>query len=231
VRSVEATAIALAAATALLAAGCDTTQQKSARAKVQAQRVLASRERVLVTRSSSQVKVERATALQGRSRSAVVVLLRNVGARPVSDLPISVRVGGRYLNRRRGLPYFQTHAPAIAPGGEAVWVFITRARVREGRAFARVGATPSVDSGAARLPSIRASLGLRDAATVTNSSGLPQYGLPVYAYAERSGHVVAAGRGTVPSLGAGKSTSVRLTLVGSAGGTPLRLAAAPTIFK
>ncbi|HKR99956.1 MAG TPA: hypothetical protein VJU79_10635, partial [Candidatus Dormibacteraeota bacterium] len=95
---------------ALLATGCETTQQKSARAQVQAERVLATRKPVLVKHANPQVQAERVSVLRSGRRTAIVVLLHNSGAQPVSDLPISLRaLGGRYLNRRANLGYFQTH--------------------------------------------------------------------------------------------------------------------------
>jgi hypothetical protein len=229
VRSAELTlAVAGASALALLVSGCETTQQKSARSKVQAERVLATRHKVLVTRANPFVRAERVTVVRRAGRTAIAVLLRNTGSRPVSDLPISLRVGGRYLNRRAGLTYFQTHTPAIAPGGEATWVFVTRAPVRGASVI--VGVHPAVSAEAGRLPSLRASVGARGA-TVTNSSGVPQYGLVVYAYAQRGTRLLAAGRASLARLAAGKSATVPLRLVGRPGGATVHVEAPPTIFK
>lgn len=228
-RSAELTLVLVGAGVlALLAAGCDSTQQKSARLQIQAERLLAAREKVVVTRANPFVQAERVTVVRRSGRTAIAVLLRNTGSRPVSDLPISLRVDGRYLNRRAGLAYFQTHTPAIAPGGEATWVFVTRAPVR--RASALVGVHPAVSAEAGRLPSLRASVGA-GSATVTNPSGVPQYGLVVYAYAQRGTRLLAAGRASLARLGAGKSATVPLRLVGRASGATVQVEAPPTIFK
>jgi hypothetical protein len=233
VRSARWTLVCIAAL-ALLAAGCDTTQQKSARAKLEAQRELASRVRVLVTQPGPDVRVDSAT-LVGR---AIVVQLRNTSTRIVGDLPISVGVrthGGRvYLNHRKGLAYFQSHTPAIAPGASATWVFASKKRIG-GVPFAAVGAvpTPPIAPGS-RLPvlSVSALRGTRSAvtATVRNGSGVPQYGLDVYAVAQRSGRYVAAGRTVIPTLGSGHSTTVSVPLDGSARGASIELHVSPTIF-
>jgi len=54
VRSAELTLVLVGAGVlALLAAGCDSTQQKSARLQIQAERLLAAREKVVVTRTPS----------------------------------------------------------------------------------------------------------------------------------------------------------------------------------
>ncbi|HEY1595524.1 MAG TPA: hypothetical protein VGF74_09015 [Thermoleophilaceae bacterium] len=221
-RSVE---LALFACGCLALAGCSTTQQKSARAEVQAQRLLATRQRVLVTRTSPSVQVERVSSVRRGGRTAIAVLLRNRGGRPLNDLPIALRAAhGRYLNRRAGLGYFSTHIPAIAPGAEATWVFITRARVRG--VTARVGARPAVTARPLRLPAL-ATRGT----TVTNSSSVPQYGLVVYGYATRGKRLVAAGRALLKQLGAGRSAAVHLSLIGNPRGATVRVEAPPTTFK
>ena len=227
---------------ALVVTGCDTTQQKSARAKLQAQRILATRVRVLVTQANPSVTVPRVTLVRGRGRGAIVVALHNAGALPAIDLPISVGVrraghAAQYLNHRKGLAYFQTHAPAIAPGGTATWVFtLPRGRAPSGRAFALVGSgsSPAAPLGS-RLPSLELSaLGAPSravSARVRNSSSVPQYGLDVYAYAERDGRFVAAGRASIAALGGGHATTVEVPLTGDARGAQIHLETSPTIFK
>lgn len=219
-RSVE---VSLAVALLLLVAGCSTTQQQSARAQVQAERLLATRERVLVTHLSPAVRVERVSVLRGRGRTAVGVLLRNSGALALSDLPISLRDShGHYLNRRAGLGYFSTHTPAIAAGGEATWIFFTRARVR-GHVSARVGARPAISARPRRLPLLTAR-----GTAVTNSSSVPQSGLVVYAYAWRGSRLGAAARESISHLAPGQTAPLALRVIGS---RPVQLEAPPTIFK
>jgi hypothetical protein len=224
------------AALALLAlAGCEPTQRRSDRLELQAQRQLATRQRILVTQPSGSVRVERTARVKG----AIVALLRNTGSAPAADLPITVgvRSHGRttYLNHRKGLDYFQTHAPAVAPGAEATWVF-TLKRPAAGQPFAVVGGSPSpgVRLGT-KLPSLAASApalaGSTVSATVRNRSGVQQYGVAVYAYAQRSGRYVAAGRISIASLGAGRSATVRIPLTGDLSHAQVLVEASPTIFK
>jgi hypothetical protein len=212
-----------------LLSGCTTTQQKSARAKVVANRLLASRKPMLVTRPSPDVKVESATLIRGRRGSAVVVRLRNLRPRVLEDLPISVGVRPRdWLNRRGGLDYLQTHVAAIAPRAIATWVFSTPRRVRAGRAFARVGIGSAVPP--PRLPALRAMpatlSGGYATARVTNSSDIPQYGLGVYAL---SGG--AAGRTVIRHLGTGDTTAVRIRLIGRPHGAAIHLEIAPSTLR
>jgi hypothetical protein len=223
--------------------GCVTTQQRNERAKLSATRLLASRQPLLVTRRSPDVRVGDITLLRGSSGTAVVVELSNSAAATLTDLPISVGVvSGRhrtYLNRRGGLEYFQSHVAAIGARARVNWVFTTSRRVpRGGQAFARVGAstTPPI-SQATRLPGIFASplpgsLTRRAVRVrVHNPSQIPQYGLPVYALARRGARYVAAGRATVTHLGNTTAATVELKLIGSARGASLQSEALPTIFK
>jgi hypothetical protein len=223
-------ALGLVATVALGAlSGCTTTQQKSARAKVVANRLLASRKPMLVTRANPDVKVESVTLLPGRRTSAVVVRLRNLRARVLEDLPISVGVRPRrWLNRRGGLDYLETHVAALAPDAEATWVFATPRRVA-GRAFARVGAGPA-GSAPHGLPAVRAALGGVSGASVTarvtNASSIPQYGLGVYAVG-----LHAAGRTVIRHLGTGADTTVRIALTGPPRHGAVHLETAPSTLR
>jgi hypothetical protein len=223
--------------------GCVTTQQRNERAKLSATRLLASRQPLLVTSPSPDVRVGRVTLLRGSGGTAVVVALSNGSATTLTDLPISVGVVSRgqriYLNRRGGLEYFQTHVAAIGARARVTWVFTTSRRLPRGaRPFARVGApaTPAV-SHATGLPGIVASplpaslTGRAVRVRLRNSSQIPQYGLPVYALARRGARYVAAGRATVSHLGNKAAATVQLKLIGSARGASLRSEALPTIFK
>jgi hypothetical protein len=224
-------ALALVALASLLG-GCTTTQQKSARAKVVANRLLAARKPLLVTRSNPSVDILRTTVV---GRRAVVVTLRNRGTEVAEDLPITIGVRqGRYLNRRGDLDYLHTHVPAIAAGGEATWVFASGRRIdARGTPFARVGASAAEPPAA--LPEVRVSgvavSGATLTARVTNSSDIPQYGLGVFAYATRGGRPVAAGRAVIRHLGTGAGTSVRIPLAGSLRGASFHVDAAPSTLR
>jgi hypothetical protein len=223
-------------------AGCVTTQQLNERAALRAKRLLASRQPLLVTRPSAEVRVEDVALVRGARRSAVVVTLASTSAHALNDLPISVGVVTRgrrtYLNRRGGLDYFQSHLASIAPGARATWVFTTPRRLRHGaRPFARVGSPARLPvSRPGTLPALVASpLGAPATASVRvrvrNPTQVPQYGLPIYALARRGGRYVAAGRATIDNLGTATTATVELELVGSARQASLQLEATPTIFK
>lgn len=208
---------------ALVLSGCVTTQRRNERYKLRADRTLAGRKAVRVTTATTAVAVERVTALRARRGGAVVVELRNRTARALSDLPISVRVGATALNARAGLGFFQAHVAAIGPHARVSWVFTTRRRIPRGRAGAIVGP-------AARTPASLPAISAR-AAVVRNATGVPQYGLPVYALVRRGGRYVAAGATTVDELGSHGSARVSIPLIGDRRGGAIAYEALPTIFR
>jgi hypothetical protein len=240
-----ATAAALLPLVGALAGCVETTQQQNARARLQAERVLASQNAVQVTRQDPGVTVRSVAMLRGPD-TAIAIVLRNDGAHTVTDLPISVgvRIGGRtiYLNRSAGLPYPLTHVASLAPGALTTWVFTsTSTAPAGGRPFARVGSnTFSPQEHVGTLPSVTARVlanepsphgGSRLKATITNHSEVPQYGLAAYAYALAGGRLLAAGNAVVPRLDAGSSATVAITLTGTPGKAPVNLDAPPTIFE
>jgi len=249
---------------ALLASGlsgCVSTQQKNARAKLAATRLLEGRRTQRVGAPNRLVAVDSVAVVRGARRTAVVVTLRSRAAEPLTDLPVAVGVrtaSGRrvVLNARRGLGWFETHVAALDGGGRATWVFTTRRPVPSGRPFAVVGAAgggPAVASSARSLPAVRAtaageaaSVGAAVAAAggragaarpararvaVVNDSDVPQRDVQVYAWARRDGRWVAAGRAAVRELAPGARATVALPLVGAARPGELRAAALPTIFE
>jgi hypothetical protein len=232
-------ALALAVLAPAALAGCVSTQRLDERAQLRATRLLASRAPILVTRAAPQVRVGPVAVLRAGGATALVVTLRNVSAQALTDLPISVgyaRSGRRvYLNRRAGLDYFQTHVAAIAARGTARWVLTTRRRVpRAARPFAVVGAPAAVARSVA-LPALVATAARRWrgglAVRVRNASDVPQYPLPLYAFAVRAGRYVAAGRASLGHLGTRATATVRLRLVGAARGAAVSVEALPTIFR
>jgi len=223
--------------------GCETTQQKSARIEVQDDRVLAAQQPVRVVRADSEISVLGVAIVRGSGHVAIAVRLRNDGARPLSDLPISVGVRTRsgrttYLNGTANLPYFETHIGAVAPGTPTTWVFTGRgAAAPAGAPFALVGAPAFTVAGTpATLPDISAALDTARAgddvsATITNHSGIPQYTLAVYASARAGGRVLAAGQAAVAQLDPGASATVAIPLVGDRGASSVQLDAPPTLLR
>jgi hypothetical protein len=244
-----------ALAAAGLLAGCSTTQQEASRLQLNSARIRASEVPTRVRVPGQAVHVTRVALVTGGGRTAFVVEVHNLAPQPVSDLPISVgvRVGARpavYVNSEspQEYSYFDAHLPVVTAQGTLTWVYTTDRRLpAHGRPFAIVGdhpspAAPRVD----QLPVIRASALTGTPATVGaasrrpasqlaialhNLSGIPQYQLQVYAFAETAGRYVAAGAITVPHLGSQSSASLRLGLLGSLRHARLQIEALPTIFQ
>lgn len=242
-------AVAVAGASGALA-GCASTQQKSERAEVIASRTLLGRQQLRVTRRDPRVEVRSVETVRDAHRVAFVVRLRNRGTEPVNDLPVGVGTRTpegrrRLLNGRPGLPYWQTHGPAIAPGASATLVVVadTDRRLR-GRPFAVVGRADRRPTVATVLPAIEltaradaagrsASGGHRKtvAVDVRNRSDVPQYGLEIYAVARRGGRLVAAGRVPLSHLGSDDRATASVPLVGDARGAQILLSTSPTLFS
>jgi hypothetical protein len=225
------------AATPLLA-GCVTTQQRNERAKLSAKRLLASRLPLRIGAKPADVRVTSVALISHGHASAVVVELANRGARPAADVPLEVGVRRdgrrRALNRRGGRDYFDNHVASIAPHGRARWVFVTRHALRHGaRAFAVPGASDaSLPGRPGVLPSLTSAAvaGKRPTVKVSNGGSVPQYGLPVYAFARRGGRYVAAGRAQLDHLGTRATATVSLSLVGAGRGAALQTEVLPSIF-
>ncbi|MBJ7330323.1 MAG: hypothetical protein JHC95_10525 [Solirubrobacteraceae bacterium] len=235
------TLLAVALSPAL--AACDSTQEKNERAKLAALREISGREPQRVTKANPDVEVVRADLVRGGGRSAVVVDLRSRAAKPITDAPIEVGVrrGSRtvILNAGKDLPWFRTHVPAIPAGGTATWVLsvpLGRRTRPTDRAVVRVGIPGGkVVSTAVSVPKLDAALAGAKAGKVRtrvrNTSGVTQFGLQLYAVAKTGDRYVAAGSATVGALEQDKERTVSITLTGEQGNAPLRVLAAPTIFR
>jgi hypothetical protein len=226
---------------AVLLAGCVTTQDRNARAKLSAERQIAAREPLRVGARNAQVDVVSATLVRGRGRArtaAVVVELRSRAHTPLTDVPIAVSVrtrGGKRLtlNGGRDLDWFETHVAALAPGATTTWVLTARRRVPPGaRAYAQVGVPPAKPaSKASSLPRLEASDLGGGRVRVRNGSAVPQVDLPVYAVARAGGRYVAAGRASIPKLSGDGEVTLAVPLVGARNAPQTQVHVLPTIFE
>jgi hypothetical protein len=228
VRSASAVLIA-----GLTLAGCATTQQQAARLQLNSARTRTAQDRLHLGGHAREVVVRSVTLINSSHRSAVVVTLHNTGDAPVSDLPLLVGVSrSHYLNASAGVPFFQSHLPAIGGGGSLRWVLtVGRPLPRGAVPFARVGtATGDIATTITSLPTVRVAAA-GGMITVRNTSSVPQYQLPVYEVASRHGRYVAAGQKTIAQLGGGSQVRLRMPLVGDPRGATVSLQAPPTIFN
>jgi len=220
---------------AVILTGCVSTETIAARARLVSARTLASQSTTEVSRANPDVAIGRLALIHAQTGTAIVVPLRNDTSSTLTDLPISVGIrtahGELHLNRSANLDYFQTHVAAIAPHGATDWVFTTGRRVTGGRAVATVGFPKLHASLAGELPRIEVTSPSTRRLTVTNRSSIPQYDLPVYVVAVRAGRDVGAGRADITHLGTHATTTLNVTLLGTAKGAALRVIALPTIFS
>jgi hypothetical protein len=240
-RSVRAALATLALAVPL--AGCTTTQHEAQREQLDSARLRAALESTRVTVANPTVVPATVEIVRGGGGTAIVVSVRNRGAKPVTDLPISVgyqTAGGPkvYLNATANLQYFEAHLPAIAAKRSLTWVYTIAKSLPNGvEPFAIVGRKPSAP---ALLTETDVKIGVSyghaaGSSSVTvrvdNTSSVPQYQLQVYAYATRAGRYVAAGNATVPELDGGAKQAVRVKLISSAPSANLHVVAIPTILQ
>jgi hypothetical protein len=233
---------ALLALAALALAGCETTQEKSARLERAAHRkgVAQNAQGLKIVSASKSVKVSAASALHTSEGTAAVVTLTNSGGaeREVPLLVSLAQSGGvAVTNSEPGLARSLTSVAYVPAHGSGVWVDdqltlsgapgAVTAKVGDGKPVS--GAPPKIVLGPHRLE--REAGGEIVAGTVTNRSQVAQHELPVYAVASRGGRTIAAGRAVVNSLPAGASESFQIFLLGgSAQGAKLTLSAPPSTF-
>jgi hypothetical protein len=239
VASASPTLALVAASLAVLAAavsGCATTQDSNQRASIQADRTIASRQPLTFKGIDPNVQVVSTSVINGKSGSAIVAVLRNRGGDPVNDLPIEAGPeGGQPVNAGPNVPYFQSHAPAIAPGDEATWVYVSHRPLGSSRAFVRVGTAVKPPTTAGHVSELRVSdpsaKGSSARADISNGTGIPQYDLDVYAVAMKGGHYVAAGRTNLEHLGVDQSSNPTVPLIGDAKGAHVHVFAPQTLFQ
>lgn len=176
-----ASALVLVLATGALA-GCESTFDQNARAKLTAQRDLGTRTAAEVTERTADVRVEGVHLLRDQVSTAVVVDLRSEADRILTDLPITVGVvrDGRkiVLNRSSEIEWFGKHVPAITPGGTTTWVFRSPPG-RGGKAgdepFVRVGAPSRLaPQNVTALPPLRATSAPTAEAPLPTTPGEPR---------------------------------------------------------
>jgi hypothetical protein len=230
----------LALALAVGLAGCETTQERSARLRARAHHATIAQRGLTVTKQNPDVKVLSAMALHDRNGVAAVLELRNLSARALRDVPIAIAVSGAggtvlYRNDAPGLDATLTSIPLLPAHGEATWIDDqiqaagTPARVsaRVGEAPAAGGATPALSVGAMHT-SEDATNGLSAEGVVVNHSAVTQQNLVVYALARRAGRIVAAGRAVLPEALARRSTPFQVFFIGSPRGAKLQVSAPPS---
>jgi hypothetical protein len=215
-------------------AGCDTTRDKSARAKIFADRSLASREPVVVKKEFAPIEVDTVQAV-GRGKNALIVVhLTNTAQETYAALPINVLAGNKILNRGPEVPYFTNHVPAIDGNAQTTWIFKPGKRIKSGRLSAVVGAPNKNQTIGKEMPDLRvedldiatySALG-----TVKNKSGTPQYSVEIYITTAKKGRYTSAGIGRVVKLSSDGSRGFNVPLVGKPGDAEAKVSLGPAVL-
>jgi hypothetical protein len=225
----------------LLLAGCETTQQTSARLQKQGKHAF-TETGVKVASVSRSVRVLDTAVLHDANGAAVVVTLRNQTGKVLVAAPVAIVVKGKggaavFRNDAPGLEPALAHVASLAPGQRLDWVndqvtadgtpTAVDARVGAGAAG---GKLPKLTVGRPRVE-VDAVNGPTAVGTVTNRSKIVQTGLVVFAVGRKAGKVVAAGRSLIPRLVPGKPAKYHVFFIGDPRGAKLTVTAPPTVLR
>lgn len=204
-------AVALAGV-ALVATGCQSTQEKSA--QIAAELGPVKQEKGLkISQRSKDVKVVSTALLTDVNGSAVVVEVRNESNRDLANVPILIDVRnakGRsvYSNDLPGLEAALTSIPYVEAGKEATWVHdqvLAAGKPESVEVTVGEGGTPYTGKPpefTATGPKLEGDpySGVVAGGNVENKSGGKNERLLLYAVARQGGEVVAAGRGAIEKI-------------------------------
>jgi hypothetical protein len=227
-----------------LFAGCETTQEKSAKLEVSGAG-LAQTDTVKLTASNREIEVVDKTVLTDQYGTAVIVRLRNTGTQPQVDVPIQVDIKdpkGKsvFKNDTEGLEDGLLNIQVIEPGKETWWVHDQVFPMGKAAGFdvtigkSEVPPPASIPKLTATKPEINEDpvSGIEVQGEITNESEVEQTDLLIYAVATKGGKVVAAGRGLIPKLKTGpKGEPYNIFFIGDPKGADIEVFAAPNTFE
>lgn len=228
---------------AIALAGCESTQEQSAKLEKAAKREAAEAARrnppaqrsLLIARQSKIVTVVATAVLHTSEGTAAAVTLHNTSNTTLRDVPIEIAVKDArgatlYTNAAAGLAAGLASVPLLGAHATSTWVddqvqvsatpASVSAKVGEGERVA--GAIPRIVIAGAHLSEGTAE------GSVVNHSLVGQRELVVYAIARRAGAIVAAGRAVVPQDEAGQTEHFQAFFIGSSQGAQLEVSAQPS---
>lgn len=233
-------AFIVCAAIAVLASGCESTQDKSAKLEAQGGD-LVKLKKLDVGAQNRQIDIVEKVVLSDVNGSAVAVVMKNKGNEGLAEAPIQVDVKdakGRsvFKNDLAGTETNLVQVPVVKPKSEVFWVHDQV--IPMGGEPKSVGVTVGeAKTLPADLPELVVSppelnrdpsSGLEVTGTVTNKSDIEQTNLALYAIARKGGKIVAAGRGMVPKLKAdGSPATYHIFFIGNPAGADVSVVAPP----
>jgi hypothetical protein len=229
-------ALALAA---LALAGCESTQEKSARLEKTSKHARGAEKGLSIAKPSAHVHVTSALLVRGSSGAAAVVTVRNDSARALASVPLEITVKDArgatiFQNNAPGLEAALTSVPLLPAHGEVTWVDDQISAAGDpasvsalaGEAPAASGVVPQLE--VAGVHASEESGGAGAAGSVRNRSRVAQTNLVVYVLARRGGRIVAAGRAVLPEVAAGAQALFQAFFVGDPSGARLEASAPAT---
>lgn len=233
-----------ALALAALTAGCESTQDKSARLEKESKATLLNQQGVAVAGASNpDVRIGEPAVLQDANGTAVAVELRTRGDRTLGRVPLAVALTDRAgkpvgANDAPGLDPSLTGVPVLPAGDPVFWVNdqlladgqAATAKVKAGEAKPFTGEIPALTVTPGVLQQ-DATSGASAVGKVTNASAVEQRNVIVSVVARRGEKVVAAGRGQIPRLRAKGTVAYQVFFIGDPAGAELETSALPTVLK
>ena len=228
---------------AALASGCESTQEKSAELQANSKGAIDEGDGLVVKQQNPDVKVLSTSTLKDKNGEAVIVRMRNVGKRPLANLPVSVRLADRagkavYTNTQPGLEEALAHVAFLQPGQELFWVndqVVSTGKPAQAKTL--VGASKRVDGSAPEIEvkDVRTERdpvsGISVTGRVLNHSSVLQRRMPVFCVARRGDSVVAAGRAILEKVRPGKSARFTIFFIGDPRNARLTVTPLPTVLK
>jgi hypothetical protein len=232
-------AFAAAAVLLLSVAGCETTQEQSAKIGRELGKQNAITGQTSLGRANTVVRVVQKVLLGAGDSTAVALELTNTSAQAQVAFPILIDVADAagksvYENNTKGIEPSLQQLALLAPHASAWWVDNEVIASAPRTVSARVGASTS--TAPAPIPQITTSQvsasssfpGPHVSATVTNRSKVAQSELAVYAVVLKGAAPVGAGRAVIATLEPGASTQVLIPVVGAIDGSTIALTSAAT---
>jgi hypothetical protein len=228
------------AVVALLLAGCETTEQESARIAKGLGHQTADATVTQIGSTNHAVRVLKSALVSSASGTAAALELTNTSATAQADIPILITAtdaAGKavYTNDTVG-----TSSPSgelsLLPARASAWWVDPNVLPSGGtpvHIIARIGKAGTVAPvSSATLSASRLKIGSNFigpliGGTVVNGSAASQTQIAIYAVALSDGHVVAAGQGALPTLGAHASSPFQVAVFGRPKGATAAVTVAP----
>jgi hypothetical protein len=233
--------VALAALlTVVILAGCESTEQESAKIGKQLGSGSAAAAVTTIKSSNHAVRVDRSVLVHSASGTAAAIELTSTSATPQVDIPIVITVddaAGKavYTNDTVGTTSPEGELSLLEPGATVWWVDANV--IASGGSATSVTATIGAPaaSAPASLPTLAARhlgagsnfVGPYIGGTVSNGSATAQSQVAIYAVALEGREVVAAGQSLVPAVAAHGSMAFQVTVFGTTKGATPFVSVAP----